>query len=521
MHNFEQERLEKYALAANQKILTSQSDLDPKDRAMPEMLTWCRQQQGIVVLHNGLILTNDPASRKVQNCKAIMMSEGIRPGQVIAANSSLITMLLENAEEINTEENTGIEIVSTQQQRLRLLVKEALGEDASDIHIEVRPDIAKIRFRRHGELYLHAEWLPKLGREIASVAFNKETDHAVTHFNPLTPQTASMPLRIDDRDVRLRLASLPAHGGFDVVMRILTTGDDKIQTLDELGYLPEQIALIKKAVEMPHGAVILSGPTGSGKTTTLASCLRLISSDRKVYTIEDPVEKVVDTITQVPVHSEQFDRSFASMGRSALRMDPQVIVLGEMRDEGTATVMTRAAITGHLVFSTLHTNSAPAIVTRLLDIGISPTLLGDPNLLTCLICQRLIPVLCDHCAIPATESTEHQKDLEHWRLVFGENVSNLRVRGKRCKRCKNLGIRGRTVVAEIIWIDGASRHFIQNADILGWEEYLKEQGWTNYASRALDLVRQGICDPTDAEKMIGAISPTFLSDSFDYRKEID
>lgn len=409
----ERQLLEKYAQAFNHKVIESQADLDPKDRPMPEMLPWCYRQGSIVVLGSGTILTSNPNSRSVQNCKIVMLNQGIRPGRVMAASQDLIQMLLANAEaaeEFLNQEAIEPEAVSAQQQRLRHLVKEAVSVGASDIHIEVRPEVARIRFRKHGELYLHAEWIPKLGREIASVAFNKETDHAITHFNPLVPQNASMPLEIDNKMIRLRLASLPAHGGFDVVMRILTAGDEQIQTLEELGYPPEQIALIRKAVNMPHGAVIMAGPTGSGKTTTLASALQMIGNDRKTYTIEDPVEKVVKTATQVPVNTEHDDRGFANMGRSTLRMDPDVIVLGEMRDEDTARVMTRAAITGHLVFSTLHTNTAPAIITRLVDMGISPTLLSDPNLLVCLICQRLMPKLCAHCATPISESTAHKNN---------------------------------------------------------------------------------------------------------------
>ncbi|GAG82582.1 unnamed protein product, partial [marine sediment metagenome] len=126
-------------------------------------------------------------------------------------------------------------------------------------------------------------------------AFNKETDHSVTHFNPLVPQSASMPLCLDDREVRLRLATLPAHDGFDLVMRILAVADEQVPSLKTLGYSEPQISLLKNLSRLPHGAVILSGPTGSGKTTTLASCMQLISANRKLYTIEDPVEKVVQT----------------------------------------------------------------------------------------------------------------------------------------------------------------------------------------------------------------------------------
>src|SRR3990167_3596847 len=294
----EHELLEQYASATHRKIFTNQSDLNPKDHAMPEMLAWCREQKKIVVLQSGAILTSSPSSRLVQNCKIVMLNKGLIPGDMFPTSSTLIQMLLENAEEDSNHHENKIITVSSQQQRLRMLVKEALDLEASDIHIEVRPDVARIRFRKHGELFLHAEWLSKLGREIAAVAFNKETDHAITHFNPLVPQNASMPLQIDNRDIRLRLDSLPAHQGFDVTLRILTPTDTNVADLASLGYLPDQIKMIQKAIHMPHGAVIMSGPTGSGKTTTLASCMQLVNSARKVFTIEDPVEKIVPNATQ-------------------------------------------------------------------------------------------------------------------------------------------------------------------------------------------------------------------------------
>lgn len=506
----ERELLEKYAEASHQKVLSSQSELDPRDRVMPEMLAWCKRQNDIVVMKSGLVLTCNPTSRAIQNCKIVMLNHNSHPTRIVAATRALIELLLANAEakaELESSHIEEIETVSAQQQRLRLLVKEAVLSGVSDIHIEVRQDTARVRFRKDGELYLHAEWVPKIGREIASVAFNKETDHSITHFNPIVPQNASMPLEIDERHVRLRLASLPAHGGFDVVMRILTISDDRLPTLEELGYPEEQAALINKAAQMPHGAVIISGPTGSGKTTTLASAMNMVESSRKIYTIEDPIEKIVATATQVPVNSEHDDRGFANMGRSSLRMDPDVIVLGEMRDEDTARVMTRAAITGHLVFSTLHTNTAPAIITRLVDMGISPSLLSDPNLLVCLICQRLLPKLCTHCAVPVTEAPLHKIHLARWKKAFtAAELKKIRARGEQCNECHGLGINGRTVVAEVIWVDEPGRHFIQKFDVLGWEKYLKEKGWPTYRDQALKLVKAGIADPLDAERMIGEIT---------------
>lgn len=504
----EQQLLEQYATLTQRKVLSSQADLSLKDHAMPEMLAWCREHKNIAVLQSCTILTCEPASRLVQNCKIVMHNKGLVPGMVFPATSTLISILLENAEErrqADAEQDGEVE-VSTQQQRLRLLVKGAIDVEATDIHMEVRSDIARIRFRKHGELFLHAEWLPKLAREVASVAFNKETDHNITHFNPLVPQNASMPLVIDEREVRLRLASLPAHGGFDVVMRILTTAEQDVPTLEQLGYLPEQVAMLKRVLHMPYGAVLLAGPTGSGKTTTLASCMRLVEDFRKLYSIEDPVEKIVSSVTQVPVNTEHYDRSFANMARTVLRMDPDVLVLGEMRDEDTASVMVRAAITGHLVFSTVHSNTAPGIVTRLTDLGISPHLLASPDLLVCLICQRLAPLLCVDCAVPVEKSERHQIHLPRWQKLMAESGIHIKARGHDCAKCHGLGINGRTVVAEMIWVDEPGRQYIHNNNPAGWVQYLKQSGWLSYRDQLIKLVKNGQVDPLDAESLAGELA---------------
>lgn len=514
-------RLEQFALATKTKVLHSPTDLDTKDKVMEEILGWCREQGNIAVLKSAIILSSDPTSRSVQNCKSLLISKGIHPGQVYAATHALISLMLASGgEELLTKKARGETSVSfsEQQRHLRDLVYEAVLQNVSDIHIQVRQAYTKIRMRQHGELRTYAEWSEKLGREIASVAFNKETDHATSHFNPLVPQDASMPLKIGGRDIRLRLASVPAHGGFDMVMRILATGEEKGKTLDELGYTQKQIEIIKMAMKLPFGAIIVAGPTGSGKTTTLASCMEMVEPISKLYSIEDPVEKVVESATQVPVNTEKEDRSFASMGRAALRMDPDVIILGEMRDEDTAHVMVRASITGHLVLTTLHTNRATAIITRLVDMGISPVLLSDSSVLRCLMCQRLIAKVCPACCIPLRNSPKHQAFLGEWEAVLGkEIIDKAKVRGNGCPECNRTGVGGRMVVAEVIWVDEEGRQFIQKCDTLSWEKYLKENGWMDFRDRAIDLIQSGICDPFDAEKVIGPINVATQSRIFKYQ----
>jgi type II secretory ATPase GspE/PulE/Tfp pilus assembly ATPase PilB-like protein len=514
------ELLEQYASATKTKVVNSPSDIDPKDRIMEEMLSWCKDQKSIVVLKSGAILSSEPTSRAVQNCKSLMLSKGIHPGQVFAATSALIGLVLASAEDEGTRRHKGETSVSfsDQQKHLRDLVLEAVKQNVSDIHIQVRQTYTKIRMRQHGELRVFAEWSEKLGREIASVAFNKETDHATSHFNPLVPQDASMPLKIHGKDIRLRLASVPAHGGFDMVMRILATGENSHKTLGELGYTEKQVDLIKMAMKLPFGAIIVAGPTGSGKTTTLASCMEMVEDTSKLYSIEDPVEKVVEEATQVPVNTEKADRSFAMMGRAALRMDPDVIILGEMRDEDTANVMVRASITGHLVLTTLHTNRATAIVTRLVDMGVSPTLLSDSSVLRLLMCQRLIAKVCQYCAIPLRESEPHQPFINDWESVLGKEIlDKAKARGHGCEKCHHTTVGGRIVVAEVIWVDEEGRQYIQKCDTLGWEKYLKGNGWQDFRDRAIDLIQQGVCDPFDAEKVVGPINPATQSRVFKYQ----
>lgn len=516
--NVNNDILERYAKATNTVVVSSSRHLHSKDHVLPLMLDWCKKRKNIVVLTSGVILTSNPTSRDIQNCKATLISYGIPPGRVYAATHNMISILLENEaglEKTSNEKNKHTEITD-RQQHLRNLVLEAIDRDVSDIHIEVRADKTKIRMRQHGDLTLYTEWSQQLGREIASVAFNKETDHATSHFNPLVPQDASMPLAAGGRNVRLRLASVPAHGGFDMVMRILADGTEaRVPSLSELGYTKGQEKLITDAVKEPHGAIIVAGPTGSGKTTTLASCMSFVEDDRKLYSIEDPVEKVVEKATQVPVNTDLEDRGFASMGRAALRMDPDVIVLGEMRDEDTSRVMVRAAITGHLVLTTLHTSNAPGIITRLMDLGISPILLSDSNLLRLLVFQRLIPKLCQHCCLPISASEKHQSELAYWEKLLG-SLEGVKARGPGCPQCDNHGITGRTVVSEIIWVDDMGRDYIKQGDVHGWEKYLIEQGWKTYHDHAIFLIKKGLCDPMITEKMLGKLVDSSKRNSFQY-----
>ena len=365
--------LDRYAKATKTLVVSSSRHLRAKDSVLPLMLDWCRKRKNIVVLNCGIILTSNPTSRDIQNCKATLISLGIPPGRVYAATQNMISILLENETGLSKtkNENKNDTKITDRQKHLRNLVLEAIERDVSDIHIEVRADKTKIRMRQHGELNLHTEWSQQLGREIAAVAFNKETDHATSHFNPLIPQDASMPLKAGGRNIRLRLASVPAHGGFDMVMRILTDGTEtRIPLLSELGYTKGQEQLIADAVKEPHGAIIVAGPTGSGKTTTLYAGLTLLNhASRNILTVEDPVEQRIHGIGQIQVNSK-IGLTFSSGLRAILRQDPDTIMIGEIRDLETAEIAINSSLTGHLVLTTLHTNDAPGSIIRMIDMGI-------------------------------------------------------------------------------------------------------------------------------------------------------
>jgi general secretion pathway protein E len=182
-------------------------------------------------------------------------------------------------------------------------------------------------------------------------------------------------------------------------------------------------------------------------------------------------------------------------------------------------VMVRASITGHLVLTTLHTNRATAIVTRLVDMGISPTLLSDSSVLRLLVCQRLIAKVCQSCAIPLRESEPHKDFMEGWEAVLGKEIlDKAKARGHGCEKCHHTTVGGRVVVAEVIWVDEEGRQYIQKCDTLAWEKYLKQNGWQDFRDRAVDLIEKGVCDPFDAEKVVGPINPATQSRVFKYQE---
>ncbi len=341
------------------------------------------------------------------------------------------------------------------------LIEQGVDRGASDIHIE--PTLAEVvvRFRIDGLCYIHTRLPKEFGRNIiARIKIMSNLDIAEHRL----PQDGKIRFRdFGSKDIELRVATIPTAGMLeDAVMRILAAS--KPRSLEQLAFLEENLAPFKKCVEEPYGIVLCVGPTGSGKTTTLHSALGYLNKpDVKIWTAEDPVEITQAGLRQVQIHSKvglTFERAL----RSFLRLDPDIIMIGEMRDLETASAAVEASLTGHMVFSTLHTNNAPETVTRMLDLGLDPFTFGDA--LIAILAQRLVRSVCRDCKQVAPPTDEQWTVLRH---EFGDDglFDHLIPRDKAvvpvtkgCERCSGTGYRGRLGIHELLVVDDEIRHLI-------------------------------------------------------------
>lgn len=324
---------------------------------------------------------------------------------------------------------------------LNYILYQAIKDRASDIHLEPFEDEFKVRYRVDGVLYEMEP--PPIALAIPLVTRVKvmaNLDIAETRI----PQDGRIELAIGGRPVDLRVSTLPTAHGESCVMRVL---DRSVVQLDieNLGIRQEDLQIIRKLSSLPNGIVLVTGPTGSGKTTTLYSVLQDINSpDQKIITTEDPVEYDLDGIVQIPI-SEEIGVTYARVLRTILRQDPDVILVGEIRDKETAQIAVEAALTGHLVFSTLHTNDAPSAVMRLIDIGTEPFLIGAT--LEGIVAQRLLRRICKDCRTLYSPDPELLRELE----LDPKDIADKQFSyGKGCANCNHSGFKGRLAIYEIL-----------------------------------------------------------------------
>jgi type IV pilus assembly protein PilB len=359
---------------------------------------------------------------------------------------------------------------------LNSILHRAIKDRASDVHFEVYDREFRIRYRVDGSLYEIEAPPPHLALPlIARIKVMSDLDITETRM----PQDGRIELSIDGRPVDLRVATIPGVSGEGCVMRVL---DRSAVSLDlaALGLQPDDAERLKRLTELPNGIVLVTGPTGSGKTTTLYAMLAEANQpDVKIITTEDPVEYDIQGIVQVPVN-EDIGVTYSRVLRTVLRQDPDKILIGEIRDAETASVAVEASLTGHTVFSTLHTNDAPSTVTRLVDMGVEPFMITAT--LEAVVAQRLVRTVCPDCKVAYTPEEEILMEL-------GPDAAKLTgaqfYYGKGCDRCHHTGYRGRTGIFEILTVDEeirravlarASTQEIRAAAIAGGMRTLRESG---------------------------------------------
>ncbi len=365
---------------------------------------------------------------------------------------------------------------------------EAYKDRATDIHIEPFENELRIRNRIDGILY-STNVPPTLKRFQAAIVSRIKIMANLNIAERRLPQDGRIKIKISDTELDLRVSTLPTPYGETVNIRLLTA-NNQLFGLNQLGFSKKDLRILDKIISKPHGIILVTGPTGSGKSTTLYAALKKLNNDElKIITIEDPIEYRMNGISQIQV-LPKIDLTFARALRSMLRHDPDVMMIGEIRDYETAEAAIRAALTGHLVFSTVHTNDAAGSVTRLIDMGIEPYLVSSS--VECVIAQRLVRLICPSCKAPIPFDPLYLKDFEGL-PGFDPSTAQL-YEGKGCDDCKHTGYRGRTVIYEIMVITDKLREMVVQripANLIK-EEAVKTQGMLTLKQTGLLKALDGI-----------------------------
>ncbi|HZY34523.1 MAG TPA: GspE/PulE family protein, partial [Rhodanobacter sp.] len=382
------------------------------------------------------------------------------------------------------------------------LLQYAFEQRASDIHLEPRRDTGHIRFRIDGIMQKVFELpAPVMTAVTARIKILARMDVAEKR----RPQDGRIKTRSSSgREVELRISNMPTAFGEKVVMRIFDP-DLVVKDFAQLGFSPREDANWRSMVERPHGIVLVTGPTGSGKTTTLYSTLKhLATPELNVCTVEDPIEMVSPEFNQMQVHAA-IDLDFAAGVRTLLRQDPDIIMIGEIRDLETAQMAVQASLTGHLVLSTLHTNDAPSAVTRLLDLGVPHYLIQST--LTGVVAQRLVRTLCPHCKQVSAQDAQSWTVLTHgWDMPLPQQV----FQPVGCLECRNTGFLGRTGIYEMLKLSPRLRGMISaQLDLSGFGQAALSEGMRPLRISAADQVAAGL---TTVQEILTVLPPI---DAFD------
>ena len=400
------------------------------------------------------------------------------------ADAESIETVREALEEVNLDKLAASSEEAPVIKLANLIIVQAIKDRASDVHLEPFEKSMRLRYRVDGAL-LDATPPPKQLQLALASRFKIMSSLDIAERR--LPQDGRMRVRVSGKDYDLRVSVLPTVHGEKIVLRVL----DKTSlsaSVDKLGLDPDTFRQFKAAIDAPHGLILVTGPTGSGKTTTLYSALNELNNPiYNIVTVEDPVEYQIPGINQVPTKKE-IGLTFANALRSILRQDPDIIMIGEIRDTETAEIAIEAALTGHQVLSTLHCNDAPGAIARLDDMGIAPFLISSSVILAC--AQRLMRRICSHCREPVTYPPKMYEDLGIDIAMF--NGVQL-YRGRGCERCKNSGYAGRFAIIEAMTItDQIRKLIIARASSREMAKVAISQGLRTLRMVGLDRAREGV-----------------------------
>src|SRR5687767_9058646 len=393
---------------------------------------------------------------------------------------------------------SGSEIESSDQHIVNAvdyLLQHAYDSRASDIHIEPKREMALIRFRIDGVLH-EIQRVPKLVN--LAITSRLKTMCRMDIAEKRRPQDGRIKTEHDGKEIELRVSTLPTAFGEKMVMRIFDP-EILIKSLSGLGFYDDELRTFHEWIERPHGIILVTGPTGSGKTVTLYSALKVLASPEiNITTIEDPIEMVYDDFNQTSVQNK-IGITFASALRTILRQDPDIIMVGEIRDQETAQNAIQAALTGHLVFSTMHTNDASSSITRLLDLGIQPFLISSSVIGT--MAQRLVRKICEDCKRNRPLTIE-ESGMLNLQAPPGKRI--IVKEGAGCIRCRNTGYFGRTGIFEILPVDNAIRDLIDHSeDFLKIKDMAIKRGMRTLRQSALRKLAEGITTFEEVVRVTG------------------
>lgn len=382
---------------------------------------------------------------------------------------------------------------------LQSMFEDAVQVNASDIHIEPDESMLRIRQRIDGVLQEHV----LEGKRVAGALVTRlKLMSGLDISEKRLPQDGRFSIRVKERTIDVRVSTMPIQYGESVVLRLLDQSADLL-ALEQLGMPADMLPRFKHAVEMPMGLVLVTGPTGSGKTTSMYAALNHINTpDLKIITVEDPVEYRLPRINQVQVNA-RIGLDFARVLRSGLRQDPDVMMVGEVRDAETAEIVLRAAMTGHLVLSTVHTNDAISTISRLLDMGAEGYLIAAA--LNAIIAQRLVRRVCDSCTTAYTPEPRQQAWLRH--MVNDQQLAGMQLKhGQGCTYCNGTGYRGRIGVYELLEMDQHLSDALRRGAISEFTQLaLKSSGFRSFVHCALDYAGRGITTVDEVMRIAGDI----------------